>query len=355
MAVETTLVLVKPDGMQRRLAGEILMRFERRGLELRGARLLKIPRALAQQHYGEHKGKPFYGDLVSFITSGPVLALAVRGESAISVVRTMMGATQPARLRSGHDPRRLRARALREHRPRLGLQGEREARAGAVLPRRPGLDPVEELNPDAAQNRAFWDGYADEYHERNADFIAAGLAWGLWQIPESELQVLGDVAGKDVLELGCGAAEWSRALLAAGARPVGLDNSEKRLDYARRLNEEAGVDFPLVHASAECGAARGRLVRHRHVRLGRDDVRRPVPDGARGRTGPAARWPLRLQRQRATRLGVLQRGRGHVRRSVSSGTTSACTAGTTARPSSSTLTHGEWVRLFRQTASPSRI
>ena len=87
-------MLVKPDGMQRRLAGEILMRFERRGLELR-ARLLKIPRALAQQHYGEHKGKPFYGDLVSFITSGPVLALAVRGESAISVVRTMMGATNP--------------------------------------------------------------------------------------------------------------------------------------------------------------------------------------------------------------------------------------------------------------------
>ncbi len=95
MAVETTLVLVKPDGVQRRLAGEIVGRLERRGLELRGARLLKITRALAQQHYAEHKGKPFFGDLVSFITSGPVLALAVRGESAISVVRTMMGATNP--------------------------------------------------------------------------------------------------------------------------------------------------------------------------------------------------------------------------------------------------------------------
>jgi nucleoside-diphosphate kinase len=95
MALETTLVLVKPDGMRRRLAGEIVARFERRGLELRGARLLKIPRPLAQQHYAEHKGKPFYGELVSFITSGPVLALAVRGESAISVVRTMMGATHP--------------------------------------------------------------------------------------------------------------------------------------------------------------------------------------------------------------------------------------------------------------------
>jgi nucleoside-diphosphate kinase len=95
MAVETTLVLVKPDGMRRGLAGEIVARLERRGFELRGARLLKIPRALGQEHYGEHKGKPFYGDIVSFITSGPVLALAVRGESAIATVRTMMGATNP--------------------------------------------------------------------------------------------------------------------------------------------------------------------------------------------------------------------------------------------------------------------
>jgi nucleoside-diphosphate kinase len=95
VAVETTLVLVKPDGMRRRLAGEIIARFERRGLELRGARLLKIPRTLAQQHYAEHKGKPFYPGLVSFITSGPVLALAVHGESAVGVVRTMMGATNP--------------------------------------------------------------------------------------------------------------------------------------------------------------------------------------------------------------------------------------------------------------------
>ena len=95
MAVETTLVLVKPDGMQRGLAGEIVARLERRGFELRGARLLKIQRSLAQQHYAEHKGKPFFGELVSFITSGPVLALAVRGESAIATVRTMMGATNP--------------------------------------------------------------------------------------------------------------------------------------------------------------------------------------------------------------------------------------------------------------------
>ena len=83
MATETTLVLVKPDGVRRALCGEIVSRFERRGYELRGARLLKVSRALAQQHYAEHKGKPFFGELVSFITSGPVLALAVRGENAI--------------------------------------------------------------------------------------------------------------------------------------------------------------------------------------------------------------------------------------------------------------------------------
>ena len=96
MATETTLVLVKPDGVSRGLCGEIVSRFERRGYELRGARLLKVTRPLAQQHYAEHKGKPFFGELVAFITSGPVLALAVRGENAIAGVRAMMGATNPA-------------------------------------------------------------------------------------------------------------------------------------------------------------------------------------------------------------------------------------------------------------------
>jgi nucleoside-diphosphate kinase len=95
VAVERTLVLVKPDGMRRGLAGEIVGRFERRGLRLRGAKLQKISRATAGKHYAEHKGKPFYEELVSFITSGPILALAVEGESAVRVVRAMMGATNP--------------------------------------------------------------------------------------------------------------------------------------------------------------------------------------------------------------------------------------------------------------------
>ena len=95
MARETTLVLVKPDGMKRGLAGEVIARLERRGLELRGASLLKISKAMAREHYAEHRGKPFFAGLVEFITSGSVLALAVSGESAISVVRDMMGATNP--------------------------------------------------------------------------------------------------------------------------------------------------------------------------------------------------------------------------------------------------------------------
>jgi nucleoside-diphosphate kinase len=96
VAVEQTLVLVKPDAMSRALAGEILGRFERRGLVVRAARLVRVDRELAQRHYAEHAEKPFFGELVEFITSGPTLALVLEGESAIPVVRTTMGATNPA-------------------------------------------------------------------------------------------------------------------------------------------------------------------------------------------------------------------------------------------------------------------
>ena len=96
MAVERTLVLIKPDAVQRHFAGEILARFERRGLVIREAKLLTVDRSLAEEHYAEHAEKPFFGELVEFITSAPTLALVIEGESAISVVRTTMGATNPA-------------------------------------------------------------------------------------------------------------------------------------------------------------------------------------------------------------------------------------------------------------------
>jgi nucleoside-diphosphate kinase len=95
VAAERTLVLVKPDAVARGLAGEIVGRLERRGLTLRAARLLVVDRGLAERHYAEHREKPFFGELVEFITSAPTLALVVEGESAIPVVRTTMGATNP--------------------------------------------------------------------------------------------------------------------------------------------------------------------------------------------------------------------------------------------------------------------
>src|SRR5439155_13305858 len=96
MAAERTLVLIKPDAVRRGLAGEILRRFEQRGLEMREAKLLTVDQALAEEHYAEHAEKPFYGELVEFITSGPTLALVLEGEGAIATVRTTMGATNPA-------------------------------------------------------------------------------------------------------------------------------------------------------------------------------------------------------------------------------------------------------------------
>ena len=85
------------------------------------------------------------------------------------------------------------------------------------------------MTSSADQNRVYWDLSSEEYDERIGDFIADGWAWGLWQISEDDLGVLGEVEGRDTLELGCGAAEWSRSLARRGARPVGLDNSPVRL------------------------------------------------------------------------------------------------------------------------------
>jgi nucleoside-diphosphate kinase len=93
--VERTLFLVKPDAVERRLVGEIVSRFERRGFEIRGLKLIRVAEQQAAEHYVEHVGKPFYPDLVKFITSGPVVAMVLEGEGAVAAVRTMMGATNP--------------------------------------------------------------------------------------------------------------------------------------------------------------------------------------------------------------------------------------------------------------------
>jgi nucleoside-diphosphate kinase len=99
--VERTLILVKPDAMQRGLAGEILTRFERRGLRIVGLRLLQVDRAMAERHYAEHVGKPFFEGLVGYITSSPIVAAVLEGTNAVAAARQLMGATRPTEAAPG--------------------------------------------------------------------------------------------------------------------------------------------------------------------------------------------------------------------------------------------------------------
>jgi nucleoside-diphosphate kinase len=94
--LEETLVLVKGDGVRRRLIGEIIRRIENKGLDIEALRLMHVSRELAEEHYAEHREKPFFGELVEFITSSPVVAMRVRGQGAIKAMRNLMGSTNPA-------------------------------------------------------------------------------------------------------------------------------------------------------------------------------------------------------------------------------------------------------------------
>ncbi len=95
MIMERTYLMAKPDAVQRGLCGEIISRFEKKGLKLVAMKLMVIPKEVAENHYGEHKGKKFFDSLISYITSGPVLAMVWEGEEAVSVCRNMMGKTNP--------------------------------------------------------------------------------------------------------------------------------------------------------------------------------------------------------------------------------------------------------------------
>lgn len=94
--LQRTFVAIKPDGVQRGLSGEIISRFERKGLKFVGMKFMQVTRELAESHYGEHKGKPFFEGLVSFITSGPIVAMVLEGKDAVSIARNIIGATNPS-------------------------------------------------------------------------------------------------------------------------------------------------------------------------------------------------------------------------------------------------------------------
>ena len=94
-AIEKTLVLVKPDGVKKHICGAVISRFERKGLEVEAIKMIQVPEELAKKHYAEHEGKGFFKDLIAFITSGPVLAMVIKGENAVAAVRQINGATDP--------------------------------------------------------------------------------------------------------------------------------------------------------------------------------------------------------------------------------------------------------------------
>jgi SAM-dependent methyltransferase len=205
-----------------------------------------------------------------------------------------------------------------------------------------------ELSAHEAQNRASWNADSDAYQERHGAQLAesSGLAWGVAQIPEGELRILGDVAGRDILELGCGAAQWSIALETLGARPVGIDLSERQLEHARRLMGQAGVDFPLIHGSAEhvpLPDASFDIVFCDHGAMTFADPYRTVPEAARLlRPGglfafnhhtpiEAITWPLDAERV-GERLVIDYFGM----HALDDGETTTFQ-----------LPYGEWIRLFR--------
>jgi SAM-dependent methyltransferase len=134
-------------------------------------------------------------------------------------------------------------------------------------------------------NRAFWDADADDYQDAHgAGLTAAPLAWGAWRVPEAELRVLGDVLGRDMLELGCGAAQWAIALSAEGARVVGIDQSAAQLRHARRCVDAAGASVPLIEASGEAvplADASFDVVFCDHGAMSFCDPERSVPETAR--------------------------------------------------------------------------
>ena len=205
-----------------------------------------------------------------------------------------------------------------------------------------------ELTEHARKNRAHWDAESDDYQANHgAQLGRAPLAWGVWSIPEAELRVLGEVRGQDVLELGCGAAQWSIALAKLGARCVGLDNSARQLDHARRLMAEANVHFPLVHASAEhvpLPDASFDIVFCDHGAMTFADPARTVPEAARllrsgGLLAFNAESPLHFICWDETTDVVTDRLRMNYFETLSADDGNAVNF---SRP------YGEWIRLFRE-------
>lgn len=153
------------------------------------------------------------------------------------------------------------------------------------------------------KNQAFWDGTSDAYQATHGPRLEqTALAWGVWRIPESELHVLGDVAGREVLELGCGADQWTSSPVASGARAVELDVSLRQLMHARL----ASPALPLIQANTESTPLARRIVRRRVLRPRRNDVR---ASGAHDRRGFARPQTARARHRRVGGLLLIRSGK----------------------------------------------
>lgn len=142
-----------------------------------------------------------------------------------------------------------------------------------------------ESAPHIRKNRDYWDGASNDYQqEHGATLVAQAEAWGVWRIPEARVKALGDLEGRDVLEFGCGGAQWSLSLAQRGIRVIGLDLSGVQLAHARRLAAQAGTALPLVQASAESApfpAASFDIIFCDHGAMTFGDPYRTVPEAAR--------------------------------------------------------------------------
>ncbi len=175
----------------------------------------------------------------------------------------------------------------------------------------------DELPEHVAANREAWDRYAPEYvaaGERAWACMPGQETWGIFGFPESQVGMLpDDLAGLDVIELGCGTAYVSAWLARRGARSVGIDNSPKQLETAARLQREHGIDFPLLLGQRRAGPLPRRLLRLRDQRVRRRPVGRPVRVGPRGRPPPPSRRPPPRAHQRAAHPADRSAGRRSTR------------------------------------------